>query len=59
MTLGIGDNGSGECIALEKCINAKTRVILSSFIDLDKQYHIEIGSSFTDFLDGERWFSEE
>jgi hypothetical protein len=62
MTVGIGDNGGGEFIALE-FIGGKTRVILSPFIDLDKQYHIEIGSSFTNFLERmdkeQKWFDED
>ena len=60
MTIGIGDNGGGEFIGLEKLVNGKTRVILTPFIDLDKESHIEIGNSFTDFLtrmdNGEKWF---
>mgnify|MGYP003597468156 FL=1 len=49
-TLGIGENGSSEFIAIEHTNNNSIRVVLSPFIDLDKQYHIEIGNSFTDFL---------
>jgi len=59
-TLGIGGNGSSEFIAIEQTENNNLRVVLSPFIDLDRQYHIEIGSSFTDFLtrldNGEEWF---
>lgn len=59
-TLGIGGNGSSEFIAIEQADNNLMRVVLSPFIDLDKQYHIEIGNSFTDFLqrldNGQEWF---
>ena len=62
MTVGIGDNGGGEFIGIEKCADGETRVILTPFIDLDKKYHIEIGNSFTDFLErmdkGKKWFNE-
>ena len=58
-TLGIGGNGGSEFIALEQTSN-NLRVVLSPFIDLDPQYHIEIGNSFTDFLvrldEGHEWF---
>lgn len=61
-TLGIGGNGSNELIAVELLNNRNYRIILSPFIDLDKQYHIEIGTSFTDFLvrldNGQEWFNE-
>lgn len=59
-TIGIGDNGGGEFIGIEKLNDGGLRIVLTPFIDLDKQYHIEIGSSFTDFLlrmdKGEKWF---
>ena len=59
-TLGIGGNGSSEFIAIELVDNGNYRIVLSPFIDLDKQYHIEIGTSFTDFLirldNGQEWF---
>ena len=62
MTVGIGDNGVGEFIGIEKRADGETRVILKPFIDLNKKYHIEIGSSFTDFLErmdkGKKWFNE-
>jgi cell wall assembly regulator SMI1 len=61
-TIGIGDNGAGEFIGIEKPDDGGLRVVLSPFIDLDKQYHIEIGKSFTDFLirldNGEEWFKD-
>ncbi len=63
MTIGIGDNGGGELIGLEKLKNGNIRTILTPFIDLDKTYHIEIGNSFTDFLrrmdKGEKWFKDD
>jgi len=59
-TLGIGDNGGSEFIAIELVDNEKYRIVLSPFVDLDKQYHVEIGTSFTDFLvrldNGQKWF---
>ncbi len=60
-TLGIGDNGGGDFIGIEKLNDGELRIILTPFI-IDKQYHIEIGSSFTDFLlrmdKGEKWFKD-
>ncbi len=60
LTLGIGNNPSSEFIAIEFMDNGNYRIVLSPFIDLDKQYHIDIGNSFTDFfirLDtGKEWF---
>lgn len=60
MTLAIGNNASGEFIAIEFIDSTNCRIVLSPFIDLDKQYHIHIGSSFTDFLvrldNGKEWF---
>lgn len=59
-TLAIGGNGSSEFIAIEQTVDNSIRVVLTPFIDLDKQYHIEIGNSFTDFLqrldNGQEWF---
>lgn len=61
-TLGIGGNGGGEFIAIELLENGEYRIVLSPFIDLDSQYHIEIGTSFTDFLvridKGQGWFTK-
>ena len=61
-TLGIGTNGSGEFIGIEFIDNGNYRIILSPFIDFNEEYHIEIGSSFTDFLlrldYGKKWFTE-
>jgi hypothetical protein len=50
LTIGIGNNPSSEFIAIEFLSNGNYRIVLSPFIDLDKQYHIDIGSSFTDFF---------
>lgn len=62
-TLGIGGNGSSEFIAMELMDDGKMRVVLSPLIDLDRQYHIAIGDSFTDFLirldSGREWFKEK
>lgn len=61
-TIGIGDNGGGELIGIEKVDDGGLRIVLTPFVDLDKQYHIEIGTSFTDFLlrmdKGEKWFKD-
>ncbi len=61
-TLGIGGNGSNEFIAMEWANRDNYRIVLSPFIDLNKEYHIEIGTSFTDFLvrldNGQEWFRE-
>jgi hypothetical protein len=61
-TIGIGSNGAGEFIGIEKLDDERLRIILTPFIDLDKQYYIEVGNSFTDFLlkldEGEKWFKD-
>ena len=60
-TIGIGSNGSGEFIGIRLDENENIKIILSPFIDLNSKYHIEIGTSFTDFLvrldNGIDWFS--
>ncbi|MNL45374.1 SMI1 / KNR4 family protein [compost metagenome] len=60
-TIGIGSNGSGEFIGIRLDEKENIKIILSPFIDLDTKYHIEIGTSFTDFLvrldKGVDWFS--
>ena len=60
-TIGIGSNGSGEFIGIRVGENENIKIILSPFIDLNTKYHIEIGTSFTDFLvrldKGIDWFS--
>ncbi|MFI5137100.1 MAG: SMI1/KNR4 family protein [Sphingobacteriales bacterium] len=60
-TLAIGGNGGGEFIAIEYLNQDQYRIVLSPFIDLNKQYNIEIGASFTDMLNrlnrGKAWFN--
>ncbi len=62
-TIAIGGNGSSEFIAIEIIDKTNYRIVLSSFIDLDKQYHLEIGTSFSDFLtrldNGKDWFGND
>lgn len=59
-TIGIGSNGSGEFIGIRLDENENIKIILSPYIDLNAKYHIEIGTSFTDFLvrldNGIDWF---
>ena len=59
-TIGIGSNGSGEYIGIEIDENENVKIILTA-LDLDSEYNIEIGDSFTDFLirldKGIDWFS--
>jgi hypothetical protein len=59
-TLGIGSNGGGELIALEYKDDSY-RIILTPFMDMDEDNHIEIGDSFSDFLirldEGREWFN--
>lgn len=50
-TIGIGENGSSEFIAIELLENNEYRIVLSPFIDLDKSFNIEIGKSFTNFFE--------
>ena len=58
-TIGIGGNGGGEFIAIEELADRSLRIILSPFI-IEKEAHIAIGSSFTDFIqrleNGKEWF---
>ena len=60
-TLGIGNNPGGEFIAIEYMGDDDYRIVLSPFIDLDRQYHIEVGATFTEMLtrldDGKEWLS--
>jgi cell wall assembly regulator SMI1 len=62
-TLAIGGNGSGECIAIQLMPDGGHRVVLTPFSDLDADEHIEIGTSFTDFLvrmdEGRDWFDDD
>jgi hypothetical protein len=59
-TLAIGGNGGGDYIAIEQLENEGLRIILSPFITIEKEAHLEIGNSFTDFLErlnnGKEWF---
>jgi SMI1 / KNR4 family (SUKH-1) len=59
-TIGIGGNGSEEFIAIEYLDTNNLRIVLSPFI-IEKEAHIEIGTSFTDFLErlqnGKEWFT--
>ena len=61
-TIAIGGNGSSEFIAIEFLKSNEYRIVLSPFIDLDNTYHIEIGNSFTNFLErlenGKSWFEQ-
>jgi SMI1 / KNR4 family (SUKH-1) len=58
-TLGIGGNGSGELIAIENFGDNNLRIVLTPKL-IEKEVHIEIGNSFTDFLqrleNGQEWF---
>ena len=58
-TLGIGGNGGGEFIAIQMLADHSTRIILSPLI-FEETAHIQIGKSFTDFLEGlesgKEWF---
>ncbi len=59
--IGIGDNGAGELIGIEKLDDGKLRIALTPFIDMDKRYNVDIGESFADFLirldNGKKWFT--
>jgi len=59
-TIAIGSNGASEFVAIELINNGNFRVVLSSFIDLDINSHVEVGESFKDFLIrldyGKAWF---
>jgi hypothetical protein len=58
--LAIGNNGSSEFIGIQFSDSGEHKIVISPLIDLDKEYNIEIGSSFTDFIqrlaNGEEWF---
>lgn len=62
-TLGIGSNGGSEFLAIEMIDLQEYRVVLSPFIDLDKSYNVEVGTSFTDFLvrldSGKQWLESK
>lgn len=61
-TIGIGTNGGGEFIGIEKTSEKEYRIVLSPLIGLDEKDHINIGSSFSDFLirldNGQEWFDK-
>ncbi|WP_312075217.1 SMI1/KNR4 family protein [Chryseobacterium sp.] len=61
-TIAIGDNGNGEFIGIEFIEDYRYEIILSTYIDLDPEYNIQIGHSFTDFLErldsGKSWYYE-
>lgn len=61
-TIAIGDNGCGEFIGIQFIANDNYEIILSTYIDLDPEYNIEVGNSFTDFIkklsEGKTWFDE-
>ena len=58
-TIGIGDDRGGEFIALEKITDNVYRIVLSPFVHISPQFHLDIGNSFTDFLlrleSGQKW----
>ncbi|CAD7803769.1 hypothetical protein CHRY9390_01128 [Chryseobacterium aquaeductus] len=62
-TIAIGDNGNGEFIGIQFIENGNYEIILSTYIDLDPEFNIEIGKSFTDFIErlsqGKTWFNEK
>jgi hypothetical protein len=62
-TLAIGTNMGGEFIAIEYLGQHKYHIVISPFIDLNKENYIEIGASFTDMLNrldsGKEWFSND
>jgi len=59
-TVGIGGNGNGEFIAIEQLHSRSLRIILSPLL-IEEEAHIEVGTSFTNFLerleDGKEWFT--
>lgn len=61
-TLGIGSNGASEFIAIEFIDENNYRIVISPTIDVDKEYHIDVGTTFTDFLvrldNDKEWFGE-
>ncbi|PWK80194.1 SMI1/KNR4 family protein SUKH-1 [Mucilaginibacter oryzae] len=58
--LGIGTNGGGEFIGIQFRKDGTHRIILSDFLNDNKEYFIEIGTSFFDMLvrldNGREWF---
>jgi len=59
-TIAIGDNGSSEFIGVQFINENNYQIILSPFIDLNSEYNIIIGTSFSDFIkrlhEGKEWF---
>lgn len=59
-TIGIGGNGAGELIAIENTLDDNYRLIITPLL-FEKEAHINIGFSFTDFLvrldSGQEWFT--
>lgn len=57
---GIGGNAGGEFIGIEFLSHGTHRIILSDLISMEKEYFIEIGTSFLDMLvrldNGREWF---
>jgi hypothetical protein len=54
-SLGIGDNGSGEFIAIEKLDNLNFRIVLSPFL-IEEEAHIEIGILSPTFRAFRKWY---
>lgn len=61
-TLAIGSNGASEFLAIEFINENNYRIVISPTIDVNKEYHIEVGKSFSDFIDrldnDIEWFSK-
>ena len=61
-TIGIGGNGGGEYLAIEKVGSKGCKIVLSPLIDLSSEHHITVGQSFTDFIErldtGQGWFKQ-
>jgi hypothetical protein len=57
--LGIGSNGGGDLIAIQKLNQFEYRIVLTPFIVFDSHDNIEIGKSFADCLNklgnGAKW----
>ena len=51
-TIAIGSNGGGEFIGIEMFDPGRHRLIISPFVDLNNEYHIKIGDSFSGMLNG-------
>lgn len=59
-TLNIGGNRGGSYIAIEKTSTDSFKIVLGEYIGMNKEDHIDIGDSFSEFLirldDGREWF---